>query len=163
MRKQNATGENLKIEFVRVIRASKQRVFDAWSRPEMIRQWFGSPDKKVVEIEANAKVDGTYRIKMDKPCEEGAALLGMDPTQSAQVKGRYVTVDPYDLLVFTWTGSWDESEESLVTIALKEVAGGTEMKMTHERFLTEASRAAHEGGWNYALPNFEAFVLSSSN
>lgn len=137
--------QGLKIEMTRVIKASKQRVFDAWTRPEFVRQWFGSEVKTCTKAETEPRVGGSYLFAMrGEPCE------GVE-SDAAQVTGRYVKVEPHDLLVFTWRGDWFPAEETLVTVALRDVEGGTELKLTHERFETEASRAAHEQGWTGGL------------
>jgi len=140
--------ENLKLEITRVIKASRQRVFDAWTRPETIRQWFRPDTFTMVEAGIDARVGGEYRFAMDQPC------VNDDGTQagSGLVTGRYVKVDPYDVLTFTWNNGRFVGEESLVTIELRDVAGGTEMKLTHERFLTADSRDRHYKGWSSVVP-----------
>ena len=137
--------QGLKIEMTRVIKASKQRVFDAWTRPEFVRRWFGSEVKTCTKAETEPRVGGSYLFAMrGEPCE------GVE-SDAAQVTGRYVKVEPHDLLVFTWRGDWYPAEETLVTVALRDVEGGTEIKLTHERFATEASRDAHQHGWSGSL------------
>ena len=149
--------QGLKIEMTRVIKASKQRVFDAWTRPEFVRQWFGSEVKTCTNAETDPRVGGTYLFEMSGgSCApvEGAA----DVSRTSRATGRYVKVEPFDLLVFTWCGDWDPSEETLVTVALRDVEGGTELKLTHERFATEASRAAHQHGWTGSMDKLVRFV-----
>ena len=147
MDKRNEAGENLKLEMKRVIRASRQRVFDAWTRPETIRLWFG-PGRELGEVLADAKVGGDYSFTM--LTKEGAAN-GVDVIQTSSAKGRYVRVEPYDLLQFTWIGSWDPSVESMVTLTLTDVEGGTELVFVQQRFSSEASRDQHAFGWTPAL------------
>jgi uncharacterized protein YndB with AHSA1/START domain len=77
------------------------------------------------------------------------------------VSGRYTRVDPYDVLAFTWRNPRDEDEESLVTIELRDVSGGTELKLTHERFLTEASRDQHAAGWESVLGKLQEFFAAA--
>ncbi len=148
---------SLKLELTRVIKASKQRVFDAWTRPEFIRQWFGPKDRTVEDVQADLHAGGQYKIDMS-----GAqgAVGGSGRSGHAAVSGRYVKVVPYDLLQFTWTGSWNPDEETLVTIKLRDVDGGTELKLTQERFMTETSRAQHEQGW--AVPLEKMVELSEA-
>ena len=67
-------------------------------------------------------------------------------------------VEPHDLLVFTWSGDWNPAEETLVTVALRDVEGGTEIKLSHERFATAASHAAHEQGWTGPLDKLARFA-----
>ena len=162
MKKRDDAGECLRVEIVRVIRASKQRVFDAWTRPEMIRQWFGPKGKTVADAAMDAYVDGEYRIAMNAgSCEDMPAVEGVDMSRPSIVTGRYTRVQPYDLLEFTWKGNWNPDEETLVTIELRDVEGGTELKLTQEPFLTEQSRDGHSAGWNSSLPNLQVLLESA--
>jgi uncharacterized protein YndB with AHSA1/START domain len=143
--------EGVRLEVVRVIKAKRERVFDAWTRTETIRQWFGPGGKTVRAVEADARVGGEYMIAMGGVCENGPDsrdAAGIDMRRDSSVKGRYVKVDPYDLLQFTWVGDWQPDEESLVTIELRDVEGGTEMRLIQEGFLTEVSCSNHSLGWN---------------
>jgi len=132
-----AAPEDLRLELTRVIKAPRARVFDAWTRPEMIRQWFGADGRTAAEVSTDATVGGAYSIAMES-CEGKGA---------SKATGRYTKVNPYDLLQFTWEGSWVPGEESLVTIHLRDVDGGTEIKLIHDRFNTKESRDGHNQGW----------------
>ena len=149
--------DGARLEVVRVIKAKRERVFDAWTRPETIRQWFGSPGKSTRVVKADAHAGGEYAIAMDDGCSVDAA------STSASVSGRYVKVEPHHLLQFTWAGDWDPSEESLVTIELKDVDGGTELRLVHEGFVTEMSCSRHGVGWNGALDNMVRLLESNGS
>ena len=136
-----AAPADLRLELTRVIKAPRARVFDAWTRPEMIRKWFGSDGRTAAEVSTDAKVGGAYSIAMES-CEDKGA---------SKATGRYLQVNPYDLLQFTWEGSWVPGEESLVTIHLRDVEGGTEIKLIHDRFNTKESRDGHNKGWSGIL------------
>ncbi len=129
----------IRLELTRVIKAPKARVFDAWTRPEMIRMWFGPDGMKPAEVVTDARVGAEYSIALES-CENKAG-------NSARATGTYTKVNPYDLLQFTWVGDWVPDEESLVTIHFRDVDGGTEMTLLHERFNTEKSRDEHNRGW----------------
>jgi len=146
------TNEATRLEIVRVIKASKQRVFDAWTRPEMIRQWFGPGGMTVPEVMADARVDGNYGITVHGAREPGGE------EHTGRVEGRYTRVEPYDLLAFTWKANWSAGEESLVTITLRDVVGGTEMTLLHEGFQTEGSRAGHSKGWTGGIDKLQELL-----
>jgi len=58
--------------------------------------------------------------------------------------------------VYTW--AWEAPEKSpdtLVTIILREVEGGTEMELKHEQFSDEKSRDDHKDGWNGCFAKLE--------
>ena len=58
----DAASDSLKVHVSRVLRASRERVFDAWTKPEQMRQWMGPAGWQVPELEADARVGGKYRI-----------------------------------------------------------------------------------------------------
>ncbi len=149
---QTAKAEKQKIEMTRLIKASRQRVFDAWTRPEMIRQWFGPGAISITEAETNARVDGDYSISTRGVVEPGGV------ERAGHVTGRYVRVEPYDLLAFTWKANWSPGEESLVTIMLRDVEGGTEMKLVHEGFASEESHQGHSNGWSNGLDKLQRLL-----
>src|ERR1700738_3199988 len=91
----NKEQGSLKLELTRVIKANRQRVFDAWTRPEMIRQWFGAEGKMVAEVSADAKVGGAYGIAMTGNCDAEEGKAGeIDMRRDSAVSGRYIKVDP---------------------------------------------------------------------
>jgi uncharacterized protein YndB with AHSA1/START domain len=145
---QQTKSENLKLEIVRVIKASREQVFNAWTRPEMIRQWFRPMSFTMAEADVDARVGGEYRFAMT-----GAVEAEQNPV----VAGRYTRVDPFDALAFTWTSCRNPDEQSLVTIELRDVEGGTEMKLTHEGFFTVESRDRHLVGWSSVVPKLAEF------
>lgn len=149
---------SVKVEMVRVIRASRQRVFDAWTRPEMIRLWFTPGTMTVAGAAMDAHEGGDWRLLMNGACVDGEQP---DETSRTLVTGRYTRVDPYDMLAFTWRNPRDPEEESLVTIELRDVEGGTELKLTHERFLTAESRDRHALGWESVLGKLQEFFAAA--
>jgi hypothetical protein len=78
-----------------------------------------------------------------------------------QGTGTYRKLVPHGLLVFTWNLSWDDSGETLVTVAFRDVEGGTEVRLTHERFATEALRDQHETGWTSVLASLDRYASAN--
>jgi uncharacterized protein YndB with AHSA1/START domain len=152
VREMPKTDSGIKLEMTRVIKAPRAKVFDAWIRPETIRQWFGSPNMRTSVTEANGVVDGRYCIEMQGISPEAEAAR---PNESVNYKtgvtGTYTKVSPYDLLQFTWAAQWAPDEISLVTLHFRDVDGGTELRLVHTLFLSEASRDAHQTGWTRGM------------
>jgi uncharacterized protein YndB with AHSA1/START domain len=152
--------KDIKLEITRVIRASRQRVFDAWTRPEYVRQWF-SPGGSITVGDAamDLRVGGSYKLQMQGANEgcEGSTEVKRDTL----VTGTYRKVMPHELLVFTWNLNWDDSGETLVTVAFRDVEGGTEVRLTHERFTTEKMRDQHESGWANGLAGLDRYASGS--
>lgn len=145
----------LRLQVSKVIRAKRERTFAAWTKPELMQSWFGSEQRVVSHVSADVRVGGEYRIEMTlKSAVEGQ----VNQSDVAIMSGVYKEIVPNELLRFTWNGTWNPGEESLVTVALKDVEGGTEVTVTHERFATMQSMNGHEQGWLYALAKFDRVI-----
>jgi uncharacterized protein YndB with AHSA1/START domain len=137
----------MKIQVSRTIRAKRERVFAAWTRPEIIQQWFGPKALVTSAVHVDLRVGGAYSIEMTNPAQpEAAATVG--------VSGVYQQIVPNELISFTWNGAWFPNEETLVTVTLADTTGGTEVVITHEHFKTIESMKAHEQGWIGGMANF---------
>src|SRR5271154_603999 len=149
--------EPLSIYISRTFRAPRQKVFDAWTKPEMILKWRGPEEWQVLEAESDPKPGGKHRVVVrgtpkprsadDKPVEKTAASWGV-----------YLDVDPYSLGRFTWNADWAPGEESVVTVRLSDAEdGGTLMDFTHDKFLTPESAAGHNQGWSGVFNRLKKF------
>ena len=67
-------------------------------------------------------------------------------------------VIPNELISYTWRPAWSPGEESRVTVRLRDVEGGTELLLTHERFATVESRDGHERGWTSILGKLASYL-----
>jgi uncharacterized protein YndB with AHSA1/START domain len=133
---------DLMLSQTRVIRAPRERVYEAWTNPELLSQWLGSATTHCPEPVMDLRVGGRYRFefapKTPAPSADG-------PRMAAE--GEFMTIVPNELLKFTWSPTFNPDEHSVVTVMLKDVPGGTELTLVHENFLTEASREGHKNGW----------------
>ena len=151
-------SEGLRMQVSKVIRASREQVFEAWTKPDVIQRWFGPANMESAKATNDLRVGGTYRIEM-QACEERAENKDMKGVSIAT--GVYREIVPNEKLSFTWNGNWNPGEESLVTVTLKDAEGGasgTEVTITHERFLTTASMSGHEQGWVASLNKLAGFL-----
>jgi uncharacterized protein YndB with AHSA1/START domain len=100
---------------------------------------------KIVHGSADLRVGGAYTWEMQGRPD------GSDSEYQAKATGIYKKIIPNELISFTWNGTWAPNEETLVTVHFRDVAEGTEVTLTHERFKTEESRAGHQQGWTSML------------
>ncbi len=150
--------EPLSVYISRVFRAPRERVFDAWTKPEQMLQWRGPEGWQVVEAHSNLKPGGEHRV----------VVRGTPPPKSPDDKavevtgaswGVYLDVEPYTLVRFTWNADWAPGEESVVTVRLSDAEdGGTLMDFTHDKFITPQSANGHNQGWNSAFNKLAKFV-----
>jgi uncharacterized protein YndB with AHSA1/START domain len=130
----------------RTFRASRERIFRAFTDPEQLAKWWGPKGFTVPQCTLEAHQGGTWRTVMRSP--EG---------QDHIVSGVYREITPPERLVFTW--AWEtegeRGHETVVTIELLEVSGGTRLDLTHEVFETEDGRNQHRDGWGGCLDSLE--------
>ncbi len=150
--------EPLSVYISRVFRAPRERVFNAWTKPEQMLQWRGPEGFEVLEAHSDPRPGGEHRVVVrgtphprspeDKPVEVTGASWGV-----------YLDVDPYSLVRFTWNADWAPGEESVVTVRLSDAdGGGTLMDFTHDKFLTPQSANGHDQGWNSAFNKLAKFL-----
>jgi uncharacterized protein YndB with AHSA1/START domain len=143
-------SEKLSLEIKRLIKAPRDRVYAAWTDPAQLKQWFGPENVQTRELIAEARAGGKFR--WDLTNSEGEKMT---------CRGEYRELQPGKKIVFTW--QWDDDETwenhtSIVTVELDDVAGGTELRLTHEQLPNEDSRDGHTRGWNSAVDKLAKFV-----
>jgi uncharacterized protein YndB with AHSA1/START domain len=142
-------AEKTSLEIVRFINVPANRVYEAWTDPAQLRQWFGPENVRTRNITADVRVGGKYRWDLTSP--EGEEMSAF---------GEYKELVPGKKIVFTWRWDDDEAWEnrtSVVTIKLFERPGGTELRFRHEQLPSEESRDRHNDGWNSLLDRLEQF------
>lgn len=126
----------LALEIDRWLDASPERVFEAFTNEDQLRQWWGPRDFESVAISFRPRVGGRYRVE----------LAGPDGSRFAHV-GTFRAVEPPRHLSYTWrwvAGPLQQSE-MLVAIDFEPERGGTRVRVRHAGFVDESSRDAHTG------------------
>ena len=137
----------------RVIPATRERVFQAWTDPVLMSRWLvGAPGHARATVDL--KVGGAYSVDM---VLDPATLPPEAPKLASYLHtGKYIEIVPPERLVFTWESHC--AHNSVVTVELHEVSGGTEVSITH-RLSTEEECLSHEGGWTFALSMMAEYLL----
>ena len=137
------------VELTRVVDASPERVWAAWTEPVRMRRWLCPEMATLDKVEADVRPGGRYRLHM-----RGAE------GESYTASGVYRTVEAPRRLVFTW--DWEEEGhavgETVVTVELLEVDEGTEVVLTHEGFPAAEAAEGHRKGWTSILGRLEGVV-----
>lgn len=131
----------------RVIRASPEEVFAAWTDPEALTQWWGPGEVSCPEAHVDLRVGGDYRLANREP--DGSIIW---------ISGRFETVRPPEELAYTWRVSTIPGDATLVRVLFLPHAEGTELVLTHDRFSDAAVRDMHVQGWGGCLDKLEAFL-----
>jgi uncharacterized protein YndB with AHSA1/START domain len=111
----------------RTIKAPRDLVFNAWTKPEMLARWWGN-----AAVAVDLRPGGGYRVEMKHP----------DGSMSAVV-GRYVEIDPPKKLVFTFNWEGDPGAETVAHVEFLDLKGQTEIVLTQD--VTENANACEEG------------------
>jgi serine/threonine protein kinase len=126
------------------IHAPIDKVFEAWTKPDVMANWFAPTDDFVAsEVDVDLRVGGNYRLDM-RP---------KDSTEVFMHRGQYCRIEPPHILSFTWcpVSRGPNTPETQVTIELRPNGNATDMTLIHERFPDEADRDRHQRGWNGCL------------
>ena len=130
----------MKVVAKRRFRASRERVFLAFTDPTELPRWFSPSEDITTEvIDLELRAGGAYRFGFHLPDGKVNYVLGT-----------FEELSPPEKLAFTWT--WAEPDphagiETLVTVELIEHGDETEVVVTHDRFPNEKTRARHDKGW----------------
>lgn len=141
----------------RVINASRDRVFAAWTNPELMQQWFYPGGGKAI-VKIDLRVGGSYSNEMilraqDKACDVSAASA---QEESYIHTGEYLEIDPPERIVFTWNSPLVQNTR--VTLDLRDLGESTELTLTHELLETEDLIQKHTGGWEGCLANLSSYL-----
>ena len=142
------------LRVTRTFRASRQRVFRAWTEPELMMRWFVEGDGNMTVCEIDLREGGRYRLE------------GQIGDWRWRIWGSYLEVRPPERLVYTWSWKHDPGKgtaegDTRVTVEFRDRGSETELVLTHERFASEASRDEHSQGWNACLGRLERVVSGS--
>ena len=140
-------SENIKLQLKKIIKAKRSQVFEAWTKPEVMMKWYHPGAMTNPTAGSDLKVGGKYHVEM-KGEMDGKPV---NPT----VSGEYTKIIPNELISFTWGWEHESSAKTLVTVELKDVSGGTEVILTHERFANSDTCDHHQKGWVGCLDNLE--------
>jgi len=135
----------------RTINGPARIVFEAFTKPELLKQWWvpKSCGVSLLSCEADVRVGGRYRLVYDaspKPME---------------FFGRYLEVTPYSRLV--WTNEEGEDDGAVTTVTFEEKAGKTLLVM-HDLYPSKEALddafVGMEGGMPEALEQLDEFVVT---
>ena len=146
------------IVMTRVFNAPRRLVFDAWTRPELLRRWYGARGWSLPVCDVDLRPGGSYRFVMRGP--DGAEVT---------LRGTYREVSPPDRLVSTETfegfaeEGWRPEDESVSTMVLTEQAGKTTWTLTTTYSTREVRDAAYAlkqawEGMGYSLDRLEGVL-----
>jgi len=141
----------------RVIDAPPEKLFRAWTEPELMKQWFCPRPWTTPVIETDPRAGGSSYILMRGPNGEEMPNRGV-----------YLEVVKNEKIVFTdaYTEAWEPSGKPFFTgIITFEAEGGKTRYTARARHWTQEDCQAHEKmgfheGWGKAADQLEALVAT---
>ncbi len=140
----------------KVISASIEKVWDAWTNPESMKQWLSPEGMTNPEVTNNFETGGKYRIVM-----EGRNMPNPSHNGLMAVGGKYLEIEKPHRLVFSWL--WEnapaETHTTKIMLLFKEISSDkTELTLIHTDFADDNMRYEHNMGWNSTFNKLEQFL-----
>jgi uncharacterized protein YndB with AHSA1/START domain len=126
-------------------------VFEAWTKPELLKRWWApkSTGMSLISCEADVRVGGSYRFE-----------FGHEASKPMVFFGRYIEVIPNSRLV--WTN--DESDGGSVTTVTFEEKGGKTLLVMHELYPSkealDGAIAGMEGGMSESFAQLDELLVT---
>jgi uncharacterized protein YndB with AHSA1/START domain len=140
--------ENM-LEMRRTFKVSPERMFQIWTEPEHMVNWFGCQKATKVEVEQDFRVGGEYRV----------AVLLTDG-EEVIMTGTFLEIAASSKLVYSWSNTSVEfpASDTLVCVEFIERPTGTEVVLTHSKFSKPVSVQGHSMGWGNCFENIAALL-----
>ena len=149
------TNSSKELSLTRLIKAPREKVYAAWTQPELMKQWFAPLPFTTPIVELDLRVGGASKIVMQD----------VDGNQYPN-HGVYLELVPNEKIVCTdaYTSAWVPSEKPFMTMILTfEEEGGDTRYTARVVHWSEADREAHEQmgfyeGWGKCADQLAALV-----
>src|SRR4051794_37426749 len=128
-------------------------VFEAWTKPELLKRWWAPKSFGVsfLSCEADVRAGGTYRFVFGHASSE----------QPMEFFGRYIEVTPHSRLV--WTNDEGGEGGAVTTVAFEEKDGATRV-VVHELYpskeaLDDAMASGSTSGWGEQFEQLDDLIV----
>jgi uncharacterized protein YndB with AHSA1/START domain len=131
----------------RIIDASPERLFGAWTDAHEFVRWWGPRGVACESAEIDLRIGGAYKIANRLP--DGRLIM---------ISGAFDLIEPPRRIGYSWRVDPGPAEHSRVVVCFQARGDQTEVVVTHERIQSEATRQDHEHGWNGCLDGLMAYT-----
>src|SRR5215467_8221762 len=109
----------------RIVNGPARIVFEAWTKPELFKQWWvpKSAGVSLLSCEMDVRTGGSYRLLFEHGASEPMAFFG-----------KYIEVTPHSRLV--WTNDEGDDGGAVTTVTFEEKGGKTLLVM-HDLYPTK--------------------------
>jgi uncharacterized protein YndB with AHSA1/START domain len=142
---------SLALTVKRPMKATPAVIYKAWTR--QFDKWFAAPGTVLMKAEVNTPF--YFETHYSDENVKG---------QRHPHYGRFLELRPNKKVVMTWVTGPEGTlgAETIVTVELSSVGGGTNLRLTHAGFLDEKSRKQHEDAWPRVLEHLDETLRGSA-
>jgi uncharacterized protein YndB with AHSA1/START domain len=142
----NVDRATFTITFERSLSASREQVFDAWTKPEQVTQWWDPTGKPLVECAIDLRPGGTFRF--------------VNESHGPPFEGAYRVVEHPAKLVFDAVGA-------VGTVLVESRGAKTHLTVTircaSAEHLEQLVKVGVDTGTNQTLDNLVAYMEKAAN
>lgn len=139
------TGTSIHLIVRRKIKATPERLFEAWTSETQLVQWWGPKGVRCPVAEVDLRVGGRYRLANET--EAGDTIW---------ISGEFERITRPSELVYTWNIEPASQPPERVTVRFEPIDDRTEVIVVHEYIASDAARAEHQSGWQGCLAGLDA-------
>ena len=143
-----ADSSSLTLVVRQTIQATAEFLFDAWTQPVRLKEWWGPSGVKCVDAQIDLRIGGKYRIA--NQLADGKIIW---------ITGIYEHIEVPHKLVYTWCVERASGPIERVTVEFAPRDRETEVIVTHERITDPRVRDQHEAGWRGCLDGLIEYAI----
>jgi uncharacterized protein YndB with AHSA1/START domain len=132
------------VKITRHFSESPVRIWQGWTDPKMMKQWFGSDPKGVVlGARVDLRIGGSFEV----------TFANSDGSRHT-CAGTYNQIEVHRRLTFSWTWKDRPGPVELVTVHLEDESNGTRMEFQHSN-IDPNSTHHYAAGWASTFDKLE--------
>ncbi len=143
----------LKITLEQKFNVPVERVYEAWTNPDQLKQWWKPMNNTIKEIINDLK--------------EGGHVSYIFEGNKLRISGEYVRVKENELLEYTW--NWELPDDPVknssykLTIQFVGEGNGSSIHVMQDAFVNDEGMLPHYEGWKKGLIDLSNYLNGSSN
>ncbi len=138
----------LKIELQQHFDVPVEKLYEAWTNPEHLKQWWKPIENKLQEV--------TNELR------EGGKVEYIFEENKLHISGNYIKVKENELLQYTW--NWELPDDAIrnspykLTIQFRKEDNGSSIHVTQDAFTNEEGMLPHQQGWKKGLNDLSEYL-----